>query len=265
MWLVGLEVIVTLIICLLAILFVNRSIIRPIHMLSGAAENYRHEEDQTKHDSFSKINIHTGDELEYLSKSMKQMEQDINDNIANLIAVSDELTQTRLRAENMNKLAKVDALTGIRNKLAYNEELAKLEIERQDGLREFGIAVADLDGLKGINDTYGHENGDVAIVTLSEMVCTVFAHSPVFRIGGDEFVVILKGQDYLGIDSRIERLDEMIEGRRESSYLRPWEKISASIGYALYNPKTDEDIQAVFRRADQTMYEWKRSNKESRK
>lgn len=263
MWLIALEIVLTLIICVLAILFVNHSIIKPIHMLSGAAENYRHEEDQTRHNSFSEIDIHTGDELESLSKSMKQMERDINDNIANLIAVSDELTETRIRAESMNKLAKVDALTGIRNKLAYNEEIEKLEKERQAGFKEFGLAVVDLDGLKIINDTYGHDNGDAAIIALSEMICKVFAHSPVFRIGGDEFVVILKGQDYLDIDSLIGILNEMIEGRRESSYLLPWEKISASIGYAMYNPKTDEDINALFRRADQIMYEWKRTRKEA--
>ena len=58
---------------------------------------------------------------------------------------------------------------------------------------KFALVECDINGLKGINDTYGHEIGDVYIVNSCRGICSVFKHSPVFRIGGDEFVVILQG------------------------------------------------------------------------
>ena len=259
MWLIGLEVFLTLVIGALALLFVNRSVVRPINQLSSAAQKYSDEDYHVVHSNFSALEVHTGDEIEALSKSMKKMESDINDNIANLMRVSSELSETRIQAENLNILAKKDALTGIRNKLAYNEDIQELQNELNKKSFKFGIAVVDLDGLKQINDTYGHEKGDISIVALSDLICTVFAHSPVFRIGGDEFVVILRNHDYNHIHELIDEFNGLMADMEANPELEPWEKIHASLGYALYNPETDMNAESVFHRADQTMYSWKRA------
>ena len=76
-------------------------------------------------------------------------------------------------------------------------------------LINFGIAMIDLNNLKVINDTYGYEEGNYAIKKLCEIVCSVFSHSLVFRIGGDEFVVILKGAD----QKMYENKNEMKSGK----------------------------------------------------
>ena len=78
-----------------------------------------------------------------------------------------------------------DALTGIRNKMAYDYEVEKLEKDLADGFNEFGLAMVDLNFLKKSNDTYGHEKGNISIRRLCMLVCEVFEHSPVFRIGGN--------------------------------------------------------------------------------
>ena len=78
-----------------------------------------------------------------------------------------------------------DALTGIRNKMAYDYEVEKLEKDLADGFNEFGLAMVDLNFLKKTNYTYGHEKGNISIRRLCMLVCEVFEHSPVFRIGGN--------------------------------------------------------------------------------
>ena len=119
----------------------------------------------------------------------------------------------------------------------------------------------DLNYLKKINDTYGHDKGDIAITKLCRMVCRIFSHSPVFRIGGDEFAVFIIGEDYDNYDRLIAdfyfRLDEM--AKDES--LEPWEKVSAASGTAFYDEKKDADLDSLFKRADHIMYERKKEMK----
>ena len=161
----------------------------------------------------------------------------------------------------MSELATKDALTGIRNKTAYDKEFARLEWSIEEGTAEFGIAMVDLNFLKRINDTYGHEQGNIAIKKLCYIVCHVFEHSPVFRIGGDEFVIILENDDYKNIESLIKEFNDKLEAMSKEENLEQWEKVSAAIGYALYNASIDSSAANVFKRADKAMYNRKREMK----
>ena len=188
---------------------------------------------------------------------MKAMEQDLNDKITRLFHTTNELSATRQEADRMNELALMDALTGVRNKRAYDnavDELAKSLAADSLHSREFGFAVIDLNGLKQINDTYGHEKGDIAIKELCSIVCSVFSHSPVYRIGGDEFAVILKGQDLQNIDKLVDRLGSDLGKISSDDSRQPWERVSAAIGYAIYDAERDESTGNIFRRADRAMY-----------
>ena len=122
----------------------------------------------------------------------------------------------------------------------------------------------DLNFLKKINDTYGHANGNITIKKLSSLICDICKRSQVFRIGGDECVVILKNKDYKKIDKRIEHFNYQIWQFSEDSSLEPWEKISAAIGYAKFDKETDKTVQDVFKRADRAMYDRKESMKANR-
>lgn len=260
LYMVGIVLLLTVIICVLAIVYVRRSVVKPILSLSEAAASYSSGESSELY-AFKELDIRTGDEIEKLADSMQQMEEDINTNISNLKAVSSELAETRFEADQMNKLAKKDPLTGIRNKLSYNEHIAEMQQELAHGNRKFGILIADLNDLKKTNDTYGHDKGDISIITLSQIICETFAHSPVFRIGGDEFAVIIRNDDYTNVDALIDEVSEKFDAIRNDPSLEPWQQISASLGYALYNPKKDEYIDSVFRRADHIMYDYKKKMK----
>lgn len=263
--LAGLLMVLTAVICVVAILYVKRSIVKPINMLSQAAGQYGHKEFNVSHSEFGALKISTGDEIEILLNSMVQMEKDIDRYIDNLTQTRELLSSARQRADDMHELAYIDALTGVRNKLAYDKEKQRLDGEIKIGMRACGIAMIDLNFLKVINDTYGHEYGNEAIKRLCGLVCQIFDHSPVFRIGGDEFAVILRGADYNNIEKLTMEFNKSLETMASDDSLQPWEKISASLGYAMYDNSTDKCADDIFKRADQRMYERKKEMKAMRK
>ena len=255
----------TLLTLVLSLLYVRRNIIAPVSMLSNTARNYCSENNDVIHHAFEKILIRTHDEIGQLLTSMKQMEADMNSNINALIDTQVALKETEEKASSMQELAVKDSLTGIRNKTAYDYEADKLEQDIADGFVEFGLAMIDLNYLKKINDTYGHEKGNITIRRLCMLVCEVFEHSPVFRIGGDEFVVILKFRDYKNIDSLIEVFNNRLCEIQNNDELKPWEKVSAAIGYHKFDKTVDKTVEDVFKKADQAMYEHKAAMKALRR
>ena len=190
------------------------------------------------------------------------MEKEISKRIQELTAVNAELIEQQQMTNRMKELANKDALTGVRNKAAYNSNVEAIneKIKNNENV-EFGIVMVDLNDLKIINDEYGHKNGDIALIKLSNLVCGVFAHSPVFRVGGDEFVVVIQNLDYRRIETLVEEFKNKIYGLQEDEYLAQNEKISAAIGYALFDKNIDKTVEDVFARADNAMYNCKRQMK----
>lgn len=255
--LLGLQALVIVLVIVVSTVMLNRAVIQPVNQLSQAAKDYRNAEDLTNHNHFKKLDIHTHDEIEDLSESMKKMEQDLNDKIANLLQTTNELNASRMELSKMSEIAMKDAMTGVRNKRAYDNDIQIFEQSMNDvsdGTYELGLAVIDLNGLKTINDTYGHEKGDIAIKKLCGVVSSVFAHSPVYRIGGDEFTVILRGEDLDNIETLINSFNSILLSLKEDTGLEPWERVTAAIGYAVFDADRDESPYGTFRRADRAMY-----------
>lgn len=243
-----------------SIILIDRAIIQPINKLSDTSEKYWREGTTSIRNEFSRLQIHTGDEIETLSNSMKQMEQNINEQFTKILETTEKLISTREHADEMDRIANVDALTKVRNKRAYDEKAAQLtEGLRKGDITSFGIAMIDLNDLKKINDGYGHDKGDIAIQRLCGMICSVFKHSPVFRIGGDEFVVMLGGDDLDNVDQLLRQLEDEIKAKQG---LMPWERGSAAIGFARYQP--GDSVETVFKRADKAMYARKTEMKAAR-
>ena len=250
-WVLGLLLAgLTVLTSLGAIALVNHTVIRPINMLSSAAAHYGagRESSEIEH-----LSIRTQDEIESLYVSIKQMMRDISGYIDNLMSTTQELTRTRIKADRMNELANRDALTGVGSKLAYDAMVSRLTDEIQQGQAEFGIVMVDMNNLKTLNDTYGHERGNEAIKKTCAILCEVFAHSPVYRVGGDEFVVVVKGRDYQNIDALLDRFTAAMAATEGE----PWERLSAATGFARYEGQNT--VEEVFRNADHIMYENKRA------
>ncbi len=146
-------------------------------------------------------------------------------------------------------MASRDALTGVKNKHAYvqaEEELDTL-IERGEA-PEFAVVICDVNGLKQINDTQGHTAGDEFIRSACNLICNNFKHSPVFRIGGDEFVALLKGQDFGQRDQLMEQFAEIMDENKEKGF------VTVAAGISVFDSDKDNRLQDVFERADQAMY-----------
>ena len=156
------------------------------------------------------------------------------------------------------RMARLDKLTGIKNKNAFTEFTDDLNnrIKSKDADFQFAIVMCDVNELKRINDTRGHSFGDEAIQRTSRLICNIYKHSPVFRIGGDEFAVLLTDSDY---DER----DQLIEELRLESYNNAHTRTGPTVacGMAVYNPENDRSFSDVFKRADKNMYENKNTIK----
>ncbi|MCR5033569.1 MAG: diguanylate cyclase, partial [Lachnospiraceae bacterium] len=152
---------------------------------------------------------------------------------------------------NEKELARRDELTGIKNKTAYME----LEKSVQDSMEKdeddlaFAIVVCDANDLKKVNDTEGHVAGDEYIKASAMLLCDIFDHSPVFRVGGDEFAVYLTGSDYKNRRELLAKLRAQSVANRDAAS----GPVLAS-GMAEYSRETDAQVSEVFDRADKEMY-----------
>ncbi len=166
-----------------------------------------------------------------------------------------EEQKNHLRSANI--LARRDELTGVKNSNAFQEYSEEINKRIRDGAggHEFGVVMCDINNLKQINDTRGHNYGDEAIRAASRMICEVFQHSPVFRIGGDEFVVVLSGNDFHQKESLMKKLREESDANRK---LRSGPVVAS--GIALIE-KGDRSLAEVLERADKLMYENKKELK----
>ncbi|MCR4562294.1 MAG: GGDEF domain-containing protein [Bacilli bacterium] len=154
--------------------------------------------------------------------------------------------------DEVKEIAYRDPLTGVKSKHAYADaEVSINERIKMGIIYDFGIVVADVNGLKRVNDTYGHRSGDEYLKAACWMICNAFSHSPVYRIGGDEFVVILEGEDYENRHKLIEEIDKAVDKNH------PLGKPSISIGMSEFQLSVDKDVHSVFDRADKLMYQRK--------
>jgi diguanylate cyclase (GGDEF)-like protein len=156
----------------------------------------------------------------------------------------------------LNDLAYADALTSLRNKGAFNYHIENLQAQMNErkGDVAFAVCAFDCNSLKEINDQYGHDKGDIHLQDTAQIICDVFDHSPVFRIGGDEFVAVLQGVDYEHRDELVKLFDDTCAERRETEKDR-WKQMDVARGLATYDPEEDTTVNDVVRRADKLMYE----------
>ena len=171
-----------------------------------------------------------------------------------IIAVSniDKFKRMELAYNDAVEMVGRDSLTGVKSKHAYVEAEEELDSQIEKSVQPpFAIVMCDINGLKAVNDIYGHKAGDEYIRSASAIICNSFSHSPVFRIGGDEFAVILKGRDY---DCREELLDNMMKVLEKNIKNG---MILLAVGISDFDPDMDIRVQDVFERSDRLMYEHK--------
>ncbi len=176
------------------------------------------------------------------------------DEIGRLEAGFQSMTEHLTRhLDELSDLAYRDSLTSVRNRAAYQKDAARLDQRLKTERCDFAVIVLDVNYLKYINNTYGHALGDELLVKGCKIICGVFQHSPVYRIGGDEFVVILEREDLKNDEELTETLRHSmveIDCLDGTAFKTP-----ISMGIARYEQGKDLSFDDVFRRADALMYE----------
>ena len=222
---------------------ITKRIISPLRKLTAAAEMLADGNAEIKLDDCK-----TGDEVGILAEAF-------------------EKTADKLRGymSYINALAYKDALTGIKNLTAYSEAKTDLDVKIKLGeCSPFAVMVADVNGLKITNDKYGHEVGNKLLIKSAKTLCDVFKHSTAYRIGGDEFVIILKGEDLENSEALLclldERLDKTFINAGDAKF-----KVSVARAIAHFDSDTDSSFDDVFNRADKKMYENKNDIKNDAK
>ncbi len=176
--------------------------------------------------------------------------------LAIVLAVSIFLTDRNV-IRKMNKLedrAYQDTLTGLQNRTAYYEYNDVLNKKEDAGNADFSILMIDINYLKRVNDTYGHEQGNLYLQGAADLIRKVFGEEFVYRIGGDEFVIILEEKAQDGAERKIREFKDEIARLQADDSLKPWEKVSAAVGMAKYEKGRDASTEEVLRRADEAMY-----------
>lgn len=252
---------------LILLVWLRHNVTGPILALEKSARHFAEKSRSNKDPQYLTFEapvINTQNEVESLSKAITQMSQDMKVYVQNITEAEASIRNAQKKAENMTMLAYRDALTHVGSKVAYNNMAESIDKDiLSQKISAFAIAMVDLNDLKTINDSYGHANGDTYISGACQIICTIFRHSPVFRVGGDEFVVILKNSDF---EKRYELIKEAIvkfvETENDLSK-NPWERYSVAIGMADFS--NGDTVDSVFKRADKKMYQNKLDMKKNRK
>lgn len=209
---------------------VTRRIVRPLRELNSAAQK-----------------IASGD----LNISLTQPSKDEVGMLAS--SFQQTVNQLQKHISYINGLAYRDALTGVKNKMAYQEVERRFEEQMRVGQPQFAVVVMDINNLKIINDLHGHDFGDMLIIDACKFICKIFKHSPVYRIGGDEFVAILENTDF---DNYAQLMDMFTtELAEQNRVVHPDSRFTIARGIAVYNSGSDLVFANVFKRADDAMYQ----------
>ena len=178
-----------------------------------------------------------------------------NDEIGVLIrAFNTTAAHLRKYTSNMETLAYQDAMTKVKNPASYKMMAENLDRQIKKSIAQFAIIMFDLNNLKQINDFHGHKAGDSAIKIAAGIICRVFPYSSVFRIGGDEFVVVLQGIEYENRSNLLVEFDKQVKENKDKA-VEKYEAVSIARGMSVFDPQVDKNYQQVFERADAAMYQ----------
>lgn len=254
--------VVTVIAVAFAVIFVRKNVVNPLKEITADMKRFAPSAGKNYVEAgVTNICIKSNDEIGDIYTAIKRMQERLVDYINDITAFRQvkEEAEVAIKEKDqeigeIRKEAYRDALTGVGSKVAYVRKENEINEAIGKGYSSFAVVMMDANGLKHINDNYGHAQGDAYLKGCSHLICEEFKHSPVYRIGGDEFVAILSGEDYQNRNERVDSLRKVFEQAYHKENAQPWERYSASVGMAEFTSE-DMNVDDVFKRADKLMYE----------
>jgi len=170
-----------------------------------------------------------------------------------LVALRKRSEQEGKKLEDTLRNTSMDPLTHVKNMVAYTDMVAELTGRMADSVPpEYAVLICDMEQTREINGQYGLEMGDRYLLNGCRLLVEVFEHSPVFRVGGDKFLVVLQGREY---GSRDLLFGVLMDKRRQAAEMKdiPSGYVSFAAGMAAFDPEQDGMVSDVVRRASAAM------------
>ena len=235
-----------LIILLAEMLVVRRWVTDPINDLSKCAEKFAYDTEEDRRNNIElldAVDIKSRDEIGDVYQMLRSVATDSLLSTSSLSQAREDIHNKEVQIDEISKEAYRDRLTHVGSRAAFRRDIAELS-------GEYALVMFDLNGLKQVNDTCGHAHGDLYIKGCCSLICEQYKHSPVYRIGGDEFIVLLRGEDYKNRDRHLREIQAAFE--KDYGDSDPWERYSAASGMAVC--RNGEPVDDIFDRADEAMY-----------
>jgi len=242
----------SIMVLIIAVVVISRLIIKPIKDINTAVQEFTPASDTIEAHVIN-LDMHSSNEIQAIYDAIRSMEINIVDYINNITNMKEDIEK---KVNQINKLSVEsfkDDLTHVGNKAAYLQKAKELENTTKD----YALVMVDINDLKQINDQFGHKAGDVYIKGCCQIICDTFKHSPIYRIGGDEFIIVVSdNEDYTNRFELFTKLETTFNESYNNADKEPWARFSASAGLA-ESASDDFSVDLVFKRADKAMYEAK--------
>ena len=236
------------------IVWADTNVVKPIRILEKSVRGFADKSHNQRNPDAMVLNVpevRTGNEVESLTRAIEKMSVDMRDYVKDLLKQEKELAK-------LSTMANRDPLTRVGNKNSFDSFAEALQLKMSEEPQEYAVLVMNTNGLSRINAEYGHEKGDLYLLKACRLVCETFRHSPVFRLGSDEFAVMMSGEDYRNRTELVKQVRKELIRMETDESAAPWERISAAIGITDYDRKADRTVKSVVDRAVGIMQEDKK-------
>lgn len=231
----------------------NKNLSKILDELNGISyEDITSSSFETLKNKMIDINTSMRDEMTELSQKLIKEKQEVT-------VLREKINALESNLQVAQKESSTDFLTGLMTRRKFDIELQKIEHEYKTSGKTFSIIYIDIDHFKSINDTYGHNAGDVVLSTFGKILTTkVSTDGIVARYGGEEFVIVLKEQ---GIDESLKLCDNIKELIVKSKFIYDNIKLKVTFSAGIIQREDFDNLESAIKQADKYLYTAKNSGR----